>query len=191
MPNWCTSTLIATGDKEEIHDLYERMKRLQDMQEPLKPNGFGTTWLGNLVEDLGKSYDQVSCRGSWSDLELIDDKTLKFYTETAWYRCTEVEDLIVEKYPSIFIYFQCEEGGVGIYETNDDSGKYFPERYMIDVENDECYYMDEDDSLDFIQEFFGLDFKNMDEAMRIAEDYNNDENNEDYNIWIHEFEIVS
>ena len=29
------------------------MKSLQEMKEPLKPNGFGTTWLGNLVEDLG------------------------------------------------------------------------------------------------------------------------------------------
>ena len=43
------------------------------------------------------------------DLLELDDDILSFTTETAWYRCTEVEDLIKEKYPSIDIAFRCEE----------------------------------------------------------------------------------
>ena len=69
------------------------MNRLAQMKEPLKPNGFGITWLGNLVEYLGVDFNNVQCRGSWDRLEL-DDDILSFTTETAWYRCTEVEDLI-------------------------------------------------------------------------------------------------
>ena len=69
------------------------MNRLAQMKEPLKPNGFGTTWLGNLVEDLGVDFNKVQCRGSRDGLEL-DGGVLRFLTATAWYRCTEVEDLI-------------------------------------------------------------------------------------------------
>ena len=96
------------------------MKSLQEMKEPLKPNGFGTTWLGNLVEDLGVDFNKVQCRGSWDCLEL-DDDILSFTTETACYRCTEVEDLIKEKYPSIDIAFRCEAPGMAIYEKNNNT----------------------------------------------------------------------
>ena len=91
MPNWCsTRYVLCSDDNQELFDLYERMKRLQEMKDPLKPNGFGTTWLGNLVEDLGVDFNTVQCRGSWDDLTM-EGETLRFCTETAWYRCTEVE----------------------------------------------------------------------------------------------------
>lgn len=53
MPNWAMCDYRVTGEKDEVRSLYERMKRLQEMDAPLRPNGFGTTWFGNLVEDLG------------------------------------------------------------------------------------------------------------------------------------------
>ena len=108
------------------------------MKEPLKPNGFGTTWLGNLVEDLGVVFNNVQCYGSWDCLEL-DDDILSFTTETAWYRCTEVEDLIKEKYPSIDIAFRYEEPGMAIYEKN--KNVFFPEDYIVDIEGDDTYYL--------------------------------------------------
>ena len=104
MPNWAICEYRLVSETSEVKDLYERMKKLQEMKEPLKPNGFGTTWLGNLVEDLGVDFNKVQCRGSWDNLDL-DGNVLSFYTETAWYRCTEVEDLIKEKYPTIDISF--------------------------------------------------------------------------------------
>ena len=104
MPNWASVRYYLTSDNDEVVDLYNRMKRLQEMNAPLKPNGFGTTWLGNLVEDLGVEYGKVSCRGAWDGLDL-NENVLSFSAECAWYRCTEVEDLIKEKYPSIHIAF--------------------------------------------------------------------------------------
>ena len=60
MPNWCESRYVLySPDNQDLVDLYDRMKRLQEMKEPLKPNGFGTTWLGNLVEDLGVDFNTV------------------------------------------------------------------------------------------------------------------------------------
>lgn len=61
----------------------------------------------------------------------MDGEVIRLYTETAWSPCNEVFDLVREKYPSLYYYFQAEEPGMGIYETNDISGVYFPDRYFL------------------------------------------------------------
>lgn len=184
MPNWAICEYRLVSETSEVKDLYERMKRLQEMKTPLKPNGFGTTWLGNLVEDLGVDFNKVQCRGSWDGLYL-DDDILSFSTETAWYRCTEVEDLIKEKYPSIEIAFRCEEPGMAIYEKN--NNVFFPEDYIIDFEDDDTRYCDEEEALQELSDFFGIDFKSMDEAMILVE-----ENNEkdDGRVWVNKYDLV-
>ena len=186
MPNWCsTRYVLCSDDNQELMDLYERMKRLREMKEPLKPNGFGTTWLGNLVEDLGVDFNTVQCRGSWDGLSM-DSEILSFWTETAWYRCTEVEDLIKEKYPSIEIYFKCEEPGMCIYEKNND--EFFPEDYLIDYAGGDVYYMSEEETLNELSEFFGIDFADIAEALILVEEHN--ENDDDDPIYVHKFELV-
>lgn len=52
MPNWCNTSLVFEGDKQEIKTLYQTMKRLERRKTPLVENGFGTNWLGCLVEAL-------------------------------------------------------------------------------------------------------------------------------------------
>ena len=59
MPNWAFSKYYIRSVDDSAEQIYNRMKRLQDMPQPLKPNGFGTTWLGNLVEDLGVDFNTV------------------------------------------------------------------------------------------------------------------------------------
>ena len=184
MPNWCSTRYACTGDQNELQSLYERMNRLAQMKEPLKPNGFGTTWLGNLVEDLGVDFNKVQCRGSWDGLEL-DGGVLRFWTETAWYRCTEVEDLIKEKYPSIDIAFKCEEPGMCIYEKN--NNVFFPEDYIVDIEDDDTYYLMESEALQVLSDFFGIDFKDIDEAMVLVQE-NNDK--DDGRVWVNKYEFI-
>lgn len=184
MPNWAICEYRLVSETSEVKDLYERMKKLQEMKEPLKPNGFGTTWLGNLVEDLGVDFNKVQCRGSWDNLDL-DGNVLSFYTETAWYRCTEVEDLIKEKYPSIYISFKCEEPGMAIYEKNDET--FFPEDYILDIEDGETLYLSEEETLEELSDYFGIDFKDMDEAMILVRE-NNDM--DDGRVWVNKYELV-
>ena len=185
MPNWCsTRYVLCSDDNQELIDLYERMQRLQEMKDPLKPNGFGTTWLGNLVEDLGVDFNTVQCRGSWDDL-YMDEEILCFTTETAWYRCTEVEDLIKEKYPSIDIAFKCEEPGMCIYEKN--NNVFFPEDYIVDIEDDDTYYLMESEALQVLSDFFGIDFKDIDEAMVLVQE-NNDK--DDGRVWVNKYEFI-
>ena len=141
----------------------------------------------HLVEDLGVDFNSVQCRGSW-DGPYMHGETMSFSTETAWYRCTEVEDLIRERYPSIQIYFICEEPGMCIYEKN--SSEHFPEDYVIDYEGGDVYYFSEDEALEELSELFGVDFQNMDEALVLVEEHNDDADNENDNIWVHKFETV-
>lgn len=65
MPNWCNTSLVFKGDKQEIKTLYQTMKRLERRKKPLVENGFGTNWLGCLVEALGGHWKETYCRGTW------------------------------------------------------------------------------------------------------------------------------
>lgn len=105
MPNWCSTAYAIEGDAQEIKKLYELMKNLQERKEPSVENGFGTSWLGCLVDALGEDWNKVSCRGDWANLE-IEDETLRFTTETAWGPCNETLDLVCEKFPSLRYYYR-------------------------------------------------------------------------------------
>lgn len=105
MPNWCSSAYVIEGDAKEIKSLYELMKRLEDMEKPSVKNGFGTTWLGCLVDALGKDWNDVYCRGEWSSLE-VDGEVIRLYTETAWSPCNEVFDLVRENIRHFTIIFR-------------------------------------------------------------------------------------
>ena len=141
MPNWAYSQYIATGDKEQLKKLYSIMSELEEMKAPeLHENGFGSTWLGNLIIKLGGNWKQVYCRGSWDNLLLREDGTVSFSVESAWGELYDVRKFIEEYFPDVRIFFQCEESGMGIYQTNDDTGQYFPEKYYLWVENGDTEY---------------------------------------------------
>ena len=114
MANICTTNYVIEGKKEELDELYQKMKELQGQN------------LGQLVEALGKNPDEIMCRGDWSDLERHGD-TLRMTFETAWTPCYEVTLLMKAVYPSLRIYYKAEEPGCEVYLKNDAEGKYFPE----------------------------------------------------------------
>jgi len=115
------------------------MDELERMKEPLHPNGFGTTWLGNLVTKLSGDCEKVYCRGSWDNL-CHDDESLTFTVESAWNELNEMRELIEAHLPGIKLYYQSEEPGMGIYITNDPTGEYFPDRFYLWVEDEDTDY---------------------------------------------------
>lgn len=123
------------------------MNELECMKEPLYPNGFGPSWLGNLVIKLGGDWEKVYCRGSWDNLLVETDDTLSFTVESAWGELNEVRELIEKHFPDIKLYYQSEEPGMGIYTTNDDTGQYFPQQYYLWVEDEDTEYYDNLESL--------------------------------------------
>lgn len=188
MPNWCFTDYALTGDTEEIKSLHDRMERLQNMAEPLKPNGYGTKWLGCLVVDLGEDDEKVSCRGSWDNLSLEND-VLRFTTETAWAQCSEVEDLIRKKYPSVSVFFCSEESGMGIYVKNSDF--FFSDDFIITCGENDTEYCSEEGLINIVSDFLNIDIDSIDQCIQLI-DHHNSINEEDYEnrISLHEFTLV-
>jgi len=145
MPNWAYTTYKIRGSEDEVAALHKTIQNLADMDESLLPNGFGKLWLGNLVHALGGDWEKVYCRGHILDYSL-ENGILKINTETAWGEMSNVRHFIEQKYPSLQIFFQTEECGMCIFQTNDATGEIFPERWLLD-------YNDEANSL-YLWEYF-------------------------------------
>ncbi len=191
MPNWCFTQYAITGERREVRSLYNKMKRLQQRKTPLLPNGFGVTWLGCLVKSLGSAPEAVYCRGHWFNLSLDEDGTLRFDTEHAWSRPSEVEDLIFEVFPSVSIYYIEEELGMEVFQTNDVSGQYFPETVILDDEQDGMEYFTEEDALKRISELKGSPVTDWGEAESFLDEYNlaQDAAGTERHIWPHRADI--
>lgn len=190
MPNWCSTSYVVTGDKNEVRDLYEKMRSLEEREKPLVKNGFGVTWLGNLVTLLGRSWEEVYCRGEWSELTVdIDNDELRFCTMTAWAELRQLRHFLQEKYPSLTFYFRSEEPGMCIFQTNDKEGIYFPERYKVEHWDEESEYcMDEKEVFDTVSDITGTTVQNLEEMNKAIDTYN--EVHEYEPIYIYVFETV-
>lgn len=192
MPNWCSSAYTIVGEEKEVEALHGLMEKLEGMREPSVPNGFGTSWLGCLVDALGGDCEKTYCRGSWSDLDL-QGGTLTFNTETAWSPCNEVFELVRSKFPSISYYFLAEEGGNGMYQTNDGSGAYYPERFFVELctpneDYGQEYFADLPSALHWIGEFGNCEVGSEEVVKRLDELWN--DRNENAYCYLHEITIV-
>lgn len=139
MPNWCFTYYAAEGPKDQLQKLSDTMMRLAAMPSPgLVKNGFGSSWLGNLVMELGVdplTQQNFHCRGEYYNVDLNQSGYLTFDTMTAWCEAVDTRLLIEQKFPDVHIYYISEEFGCGYWETNDFQGKYFPERYYFSSED--------------------------------------------------------
>lgn len=158
MPNWAYTQYKIKGNSAEVVALYRTIEDLGQRKESLLPNGFGKFWLGNLVHALGSDWEKIYCRGQILDYSL-ENGLLTINTETAWGECSETRHLIQTKYPSLQIFFQTEEPGMCIFQTNDASGEYFPDRWLLDW-NDEArdlyiyeYFLDLPAVIEYLKDF--------------------------------------
>lgn len=190
MPNWCFTSYALTGPKRSVKALYTRMKGIQDEGKYQLKNGFGKRWLGNLVHSFGRSWKRVGCRGDWMNLVYDEiNNVLMFDTQTAWDRCHDVEGLIQSRYENIDIYFISEEFGNDIFETNDEKGRFFPEQYAIDYQ-DEFEFFTKDGFFERMREISGKDeaFPSFESARQWCNKYN--EENDAWDIYIHKAELA-
>lgn len=168
MPNWCFTKYALEGNEQETKALYELMKELEAKEKPAVPNGFGTTWLGCLVNALGGVWENIRCRGTWEYIEL-ENGILNIMTETAWAPCNECFDFICKKFQSLRYYYQAEEPGLGLYTTNDADGQFFFDRYLVDIHapDGECYHEYFEtlaDAYEWIGDAFGYPVKSKDDV---------------------------
>ena len=184
MTNWAYTSYRIVGKKEEVQDLYSKLQKLQNMEEPLEPNSFGIMWLGCLVTILGGNWNDIYCRGKIIDFSL-DDGVLSIETETAWGEMDEVRHFIEKVFPALKIYYYEEECGCEIYQINDKHGHFFSERFILDdFEGDGPeYYNDTDSLLKSASEIFGKELKTMADLNEIVE------NSDGYSL--HDIQVVN
>lgn len=192
MPNWCYASYVIEGKKKEIDELEEMLDRLNGMEQPAVENGFGTNWLGCIVHELGGDYENVRCRGSWSELERVGENAIRLNTETAWAPCNETFDLIRKKFPSLRYYYSSEEPNMCEYWTNDKEGKYFQDRFYIDLctpkgEYDSEYFKTLDDALNWMRGKYSGDIKTKEDIERLCERW--EEESLDAFCYLYEFRM--
>lgn len=190
MPNWASTTYKAVGDAKQLTELHSIMKELQELPSPgLHNNGFGETWFGNLVIKLGGDWKKIYCRGWWDNLQYQDGE-LSFFCESAWDELNEVRHFIEEKFPDIKLYYQTEESGMGIYSTNDESGEFFSDRYILWIEDQDSEYYDSlEEVLEVIEDLTGSKhLHTLDAGRKALESY---ATRHDCGYILEEFKVIS
>lgn len=150
MPNWCTTHYIATGEESELRSLAVTLNTMPNLR-----NGFGRYWMGNLLGALGvdeKDLPKIGCRGTFdpdfgarscfigphpdedAPFKVDADGRMRFSATSAWYRCQEVEEMIMEKYPSIELSWSCTDEFGNFHHTHNPEGYEELEKYETEDE---------------------------------------------------------
>lgn len=193
MSNPAFMSVSIVGDRRQMRSLYQKMIRLQNRKEPLIENGFyyPKRWLGNLVARLGGDWHELYCRGTWDYLK-INNKSLYFFTESAWQAPFDVLHLIKKVYPGLEIYFSAEGDGWDTYLTNDAERRFFTSRFELDMPPENDYYDTIEEVAELVGNYIGKKIEPTKEAVYAAID-DWEMQNEDMDAYINlkEFEIVS
>ena len=193
MPNWSTTDYFVIGSTKEIMDLNKKMEKLENRKKSLVKNGFGNTWLGNLVQYLGGDWEKVYCRGEWMCRNYDKERNaLTFTTETAWQEMNEWRRFTESCYKTIKILYVTEEPGCGIYQTNDKEGIFFKSKYILDYGEDVEYFENMDQAVSFIKNLISvkIEEKTVNGIQKELDAYAEENDAEDLYYSFHEFEKV-
>jgi hypothetical protein len=134
MPNWCAVDVKFFGNKDNVERLYH------DWGTALKTISKGdSNWLGRLLIYNNINPDIVYCRGFVIDI-YIDDDVLSVCSEDAWAPMSDFYELIAALYNVQYVYI-AEEPGSEVYINTDTEGRFFTDKYKIElyVENMDQY----------------------------------------------------
>lgn len=185
MANWATTHYVIEGNDKQLQHIYDTMKNVID--GCIKPDTTASDgWEGNVILALGGTWEESEyMRGFISECEFYNG-ILSFVAEEAW-GATDFRHALRRIIPDIKIFYMVEEPGLDVYATNDVTGKYFTERYYVDCcvngEDYSEYFSDMDDVFKYLKDF---SIENEDDITAFNE---NKEDEDDY-IYLHEFEYV-
>lgn len=92
-------------------------------------------WIGNLFEYKGIDTTNIGLRGTVSYMEWGEDNIL-LSTDAAWIPLFDAYAAIADIYSVEFVMLSIEPGE-GIYYNTDTDGKFFPDRYMVSIRDEE------------------------------------------------------
>lgn len=142
MANWAVTDYAIEGPKKTLQKI-EKAILNPDVKERSTES-----WEGNVLRALSITWEERGpngtgkyLRGFIQDTPWWDGDTLRFYAEEAW-GATDFNEILEENIKDIKVFWVTEEEGMGVYETNDAEGKYFPARFFVDTCIDDNYSSD-------------------------------------------------
>ena len=181
MPNWCcTNIKISCNEEKEARKLFESLEKWTSKN--YKENGFGKSWLGNVVLGSGigtvdtDEKTDIHCRGSITYMD-IEDKDVLLTTETAWVPMLSIFYGILSKYDiDADIIYTAEEPGCLIYATNDPDliGKFHVYVYeeedealkkYIDAHDGNSFDADKEEITEMLQYLLKTNETNLDKLL--------------------------
>lgn len=194
MANWCvTNFVVECNDKQKLQRICDAVVKCNEMAEPLIEDS-SKSWTGNIFKDLGLKFESDRC--FW-DEAYIEDGVLYISEESAWSRGSSMRQLVeqmnIPEDPDndLIVYFKSEEPGFEIYETNDDEGLYYSERFVFDTSEDgREYYSNIKDLCDDVNSYLEEenDFKAFDDIVERLNKYNKENEDDDRWAYVHEFD---
>lgn len=194
MANWCvTNFVVECNDKQKLQRICDAIVKCNEMAEPLIEDS-SKSWTGNIFKDLGLKFESDRC--FW-DEAYIEDGVLYISEESAWSRGSSMRQLVeqmnIPEDPDndLIVYLKSEEPGFELYETNDDEGLYYSERFIFDTSEDgREYYSNIKDLCDDVNSYLGEenDFKAFDDVVERLDKYNKENEDDDRWAYVHEFD---
>lgn len=191
MANWASTSYCIEGSKEDLKKIFKAIDEF--MTEKRKPKDEKTDkgWEGNILEALGASEEQMKIyylRGFIQTYEL-DDNVLRVAAEEAW-DITDFRKVLKQLMPELIIYYCVEETGFEIYQTNDMNGKYFKYNFLVDCCVKGEYQYEEFETKEQAMKFVANLLEKEEVTEEEVEDWNDEHQNDDDYIYIHEFEYA-
>lgn len=194
MPNWCYTSYKIVGDKDEVNDLYNKLKPLMEISnnyylafsDALSNNTIRPEvppeiiksdfnfFLGSIVNAFGSDYEKLNCRGEVCSMDEPVDNILGLITMTAWVDMPDVWDLVVSKYKTLKYYFLAEESGCEYFINSDTTGEYFNSLYQVDHMGNDTEDVENIESLfSYVAELLGVaKIESLEELDKLLEGYN-------------------
>ena len=191
MANWASTSYRIEGSESDLKKVYDVIDNFVTGKSKPVLEDASKEWEGNIVKTLGASDEQLKesyLRGFIEEYEL-DGDVIRINAEEAW-GATDFRHILENLIPELTIYYIVEEAGCDVFATNDIDGKYFPEQYLVDAYVKDAdyyeYFETKGQMKDFVSSLIGKeDFTDED-----IEAWNEEHEDDDSYIYVHEFQYV-
>ena len=190
MANQSDVVYKCIGDPKEVRSLYKIINANDKRKTSRVKNGFGTLWIGNIIDALGEDWEKLRCRGEIIGYH-IENNLLTIYQSTAWCEQEGFRECIEKKFPSIKVYYREEEPGCNVYYTNDAERNYFPERYLLNNNDEPLYFNTIEEAAEYVSGIVNQKVEaNMTAIEKALDEYEEENKDEDVYFSFHEFQVV-
>lgn len=190
MANQSDVVYKCIGDPKEVRSLYKIINANDKRKTSRVKNGFGTLWIGNIIDALGEDWEKLRCRGEIIGYH-IENNLLTIYQSTAWCEQEGFRECIEKKFPSIKVYYREEEPGCDVYNTNDAYRNYFPERYLLNNNDEPLYFNTIEEAAEYVSGIVNQKVEaNMTAIEKALDEYEEENKDEDVYFSFHQIQVV-